>query len=106
MGGTDGSEAATPSGRTRRGTKAFGGPLQRVKHYGLLSLLGKGGMGEVYLAQDAKLDRRVAIKFLPEELHKDPKARERFLREAKAAAALDHPFICKVFEAGEVKGRS
>jgi tetratricopeptide (TPR) repeat protein/predicted Ser/Thr protein kinase len=82
------------------------GPLKRVKHYGLLSSVGRGGMGEVYLAQDAKLDRRVAIKFLPEAMHTDPKARERFLREAKAAAALDHPFICKVFEAGEFQGRS
>jgi eukaryotic-like serine/threonine-protein kinase len=63
-------------------------------------------MGEVYLAHDAKLDRQVAIKFLPEAMHKDPRARERFLREAKAAAALDHPFICKVFEAGEFQGRS
>lgn len=105
MGSTDGPEEATPPSRARRGTKAFG-PLPRIKHYGLLSIIGKGGMGEVYLAHDAKLDRRVAIKFLPDELHKDPKARERFLREAKAAAALDHPFICKVFEAGEFQGRS
>lgn len=82
------------------------GPLKRIKHYGLLSLVGKGGMGEVFLAHDAKLDRRVAVKFLPVEMHKDATARERFLREAKAAAALDHPFICKVFEAGESQGRS
>jgi tetratricopeptide (TPR) repeat protein/tRNA A-37 threonylcarbamoyl transferase component Bud32 len=101
----DEPEGAAPPVRTRASTKAVG-PLQRIKHYGLLSLVGKGGMGEVYLAQDAKLDRRVAIKFLPDELHKDPKARERFLREAKAAAALDHPFICKVFETGEFRGRS
>jgi tetratricopeptide (TPR) repeat protein/tRNA A-37 threonylcarbamoyl transferase component Bud32 len=105
MGRTDGPEGATPPSLTRGATKACG-PLQRIKHYALLSLIGRGGMGEVYLAHDAKLDRRVAIKFLPDELHKDPKARERFLREAKAAAALDHPFICKVFEAGEFQGRS
>ncbi|MCX6573618.1 MAG: serine/threonine-protein kinase, partial [Candidatus Aminicenantes bacterium] len=81
-------------------------PLKRLKHYELVSPIGKGGMGEVYLAQDEELERQVAIKFLPEALHQDPKARERFLREAKAAAALDHPFICKVFEAGEFQGRS
>jgi tetratricopeptide (TPR) repeat protein/predicted Ser/Thr protein kinase len=81
-------------------------PLKRLKHYELVSPIGKGGMGEVYLAQDEELERQVAVKFLPEALHQDPKARERFLREAKAAAALDHPFICKVFEAGEFEGRS
>ena len=81
-------------------------PLKRLKHYELVSPIGKGGMGEVYLAQDEELERQVAIKFLPEALHPDPKARERFLREDKAAAALDHPFICKVFEAGEFEGRS
>ena len=81
-------------------------PLKRLKHYELVSPIGKGGMGEVYLAQDEELERQVAIKFLPEALHQDFKARERFLREAKAAAALDHPFICKVFEAGEFEGRS
>jgi len=105
MGSTDEPEGSSPPGQTRTPAKAWG-PLQRIRQYGLLSLIGKGGMGEVYLAHDAKLDRRVAIKFLPDEMHKDPKARERFLREAKAAAALDHPFICKVFEAGEFHGRS
>jgi tetratricopeptide (TPR) repeat protein/tRNA A-37 threonylcarbamoyl transferase component Bud32 len=98
-------EGTASFGRNRTVTKSCG-PLKRVKHYGLLSLIGKGGMGEVYLAQDAKLDRRVAVKFLPDSLNEEPKARERFLREAKAAAALDHPFICKVFEAGEFQGRS
>ena len=102
MGGPD---EASSSGRSRTAAKSVG-PLKRVKQYGLLSLLGRGGMGEVYLAHDAKLDRRVAVKFLPDTLHEEPKARERFLREAKAAAALDHPFICKVIEAGESQGRS
>jgi tetratricopeptide (TPR) repeat protein/tRNA A-37 threonylcarbamoyl transferase component Bud32 len=95
---------ASPDG-TETLAKVFG-PLKRIRQYGLLSLIGKGGMGEVYLAHDAKLDRQVAVKFLPDALHNDPKARERFLREAKAAAALDHPFICKVFETGEFQGRS
>ena len=76
--------------------------VKSIKQYEILSLLGKGGMGEVYLAQDTSLNRKVAIKFLPETLHKDGVARARFLREARAAAALDHPFICKIYEAGEV----
>jgi tetratricopeptide (TPR) repeat protein/predicted Ser/Thr protein kinase len=78
--------------------------IKNIKHYEIESLLGKGGMGEVYLAQDTSLNRKVAIKFLPEALHKDAVARARFLREARAAAALDHPFICKIYEAGEIDG--
>jgi serine/threonine protein kinase/tetratricopeptide (TPR) repeat protein len=81
-------------------------PVKKVKHYEILEPIGKGGMGEVYLAQDTILDRKVAIKFLPENLQNDPVARERFIREAKSAAALDHPFICKVYEAGEVDGKA
>jgi serine/threonine protein kinase/Tfp pilus assembly protein PilF len=81
-------------------------PVKKVKHYEILEPIGKGGMGEVYLAQDTILDRKVAIKFLPEDLQTDPVARERFIREAKSAAALDHPFICKVYEAGEVDGKA
>ena len=87
------------------GPAPSGGP-GRIGHYEILSLVGKGGMGEVYLAHDSRLDRSVAVKFLSEELHRDPQAKERFIREAKAAAALDHPFICKIFEAGEEEGRS
>jgi serine/threonine protein kinase/Tfp pilus assembly protein PilF len=78
----------------------------KVKHYEILNQIGKGGMGEVYLAQDTSLDRKVAIKFLPEEMQKDAKARVRLVREAKAAASLDHPFICKVFETGEFEGKA
>jgi len=74
--------------------------------YKILSLLGVGGMGEVFLAQDTTLDRKVALKFLPEELQQDPTAGKRFLREAKSAAALDHPYICKVYEVGEEEGKS
>jgi predicted Ser/Thr protein kinase len=70
-------------------------------HYQVLSQLGKGGMGEIFLAEDTSLDRRVALKFLPELLQEDEHARKRFLREAKSAAALDHPFICKIYEAGQ-----
>ncbi len=74
------------------------------KQFKLLQPLGKGGMGEVFLADDATLDRKVALKFLPESLQEDPTARMRFLQEAKSAAALDHPYICKIYEIGEVEG--
>jgi len=77
--------------------------IKNIKQYEILSLLGKGGMGEVYLAQDTSLNRKVAVKFLPDALHQDEVAGKRFLREAQAAAALDHPFICKIYEAGEIE---
>jgi len=79
-------------------------PGTTLAHYEISTPLGAGGMGVVYLAHDRRLDRRVAIKSLPEHLHADPVARERLRREAMAAAALDHPFICKVFEMGEAAG--
>src|SRR5512132_3864704 len=73
--------------------------------YRILSALGAGGMGEVFLAEDTRLERRVAIKLLPASAGEDAIARERLRREALAAAALDHPFICKVFEIGDDDGR-
>jgi serine/threonine protein kinase len=76
------------------------------KQFKLLQALGKGGMGHVFLAEDTALDRKVALKFLPTALEADGVARERFLREAKAAAALDHPYICKIYEIGEVDGKA
>lgn len=80
-------------------------PGDTIHHYEILELLGKGGMGEVFLARDTVLDRQVALKFLPKKLREDPTARQRFLREAKAAAALDNPFICKIYEMGEIEGK-
>jgi eukaryotic-like serine/threonine-protein kinase len=73
----------------------------RLGGYEVVDLLGAGGMGEVYRARDPRLDRQVAIKVLPATVAADESARERLRREAMAAAALDHPFICKVFEIGE-----
>ncbi len=79
---------------------------QVIKQFKVLRPLGKGGMGEVWLAEDSILKRKVAIKFLPPNLQDDITSRERFLREALAAAALDHPFICKIYETGEIDGKA
>jgi len=76
-----------------------------LSRYRILRPLGKGGMGEVLLAEDSVLGRKLALKFLPDEAAADATARSRFLREAKSAAALDDPFICKVYETGEDEGR-
>jgi eukaryotic-like serine/threonine-protein kinase len=74
---------------------------ERLGPYEILTPVGAGGMGEVYRARDTKLGRQVAIKILPGLLATDASARQRLRMEAVAAAALDHPFICKVFEIGE-----
>jgi serine/threonine protein kinase len=73
----------------------------RVQHYRLLHRLGAGGMGEVYLAEDPRLGRQLALKLLPAEFAQDANRRARFLTEARAAAALNHPNICTVYDAGE-----
>jgi tetratricopeptide (TPR) repeat protein/tRNA A-37 threonylcarbamoyl transferase component Bud32 len=74
-------------------------------HYRILEKIGQGGMGEVYLADDTSLQRKVALKFLTPEMQQDSSARQRFMREAKSAAALDHPYICHINEVNEAEGK-
>src|SRR5204862_4318328 len=76
-------------------------PGTRLGPYEILARIGAGGMGVVYRARDPRLDRQVAIKLLSTAMAAEPRARERLRREAMAVAALDHPYICKIFEIGE-----
>jgi serine/threonine protein kinase len=78
-------------------------PGSRLGPYDILAELGHGGMGVVYMARDPRLDRQVAIKVLPPDLTRDDAAKGRFLQEAKAASALDHPNICTIHEINETE---
>ena len=97
------SEPADPADVSTAAVAPSAGEL--LAQYKIVGKIGAGGMGEIFLAEDTTLERRVALKFLPADMDDHKDARQRFVREAKAAAALDHPFVCKIYETGKVDDR-
>ena len=102
------SSVAAPSRSSTRARRTAETPEQLPEQFGryrIIKRLGQGGMGSVYLAQDTHLERPVAIKVPDFGNYEDPEARRRFLEEARTAATLDHPYLCSVYDAGEIDGQ-